>query len=202
MCFSCPELSWPDWNARLHLWLCVSCVFLGSRFPQLHKNVSGFLALVYLIFCSFHCWALHRTEPSSTQIPTLLLGLKIMGFLPRSEKDDENFRKMLVFDCWKKIDWQGKNLQLDLSAEICFLWLLSWASGIPPFLSPNYSITAIKVRIRGKLVLNLSQGTITFHHNLFTVSIFKKPQQTHQKTRRFYFVDYIQTFKFIMEVIN
>lgn len=103
---------------------CVSCVFyLGSRFPQLHKNEWVFGTCLFDFL--FQCWILPHTEPSSTQTPTSLLWLKKMGFFPHTENANENFGKCWSLIAGKKIDWHGRGrnyLQLDLSAEICFVW--------------------------------------------------------------------------------
>lgn len=62
---------------------CVSCVFyLGSRFPQLHKNVSGFLALVYLTFYSSSVGFSLTLSPPQLKPPLRFCDWKKWGFFP------------------------------------------------------------------------------------------------------------------------
>lgn len=62
------------------------CVVLGSRFPLWERewffgNCFFDFSLIWF-FSSFQCWVLPHTEPSSTQISTLLLWLKKRVFSP------------------------------------------------------------------------------------------------------------------------
>lgn len=103
----------------------------------------------------------------STQTPTLLLWLKKMGVFSQSDKDGENFRKMLVLDCWKKIDWQGERKGIFTAGFIsrnllCMIAAMSkWN---PPSSFSKLYHPGIKVSIREKLVLNLSPFSPRCHY--------------------------------------
>jgi len=115
----------------------ISCVFyLGSRFPQLYKNVSRFLAkytcVFYKIICCFRCWILPNSEPSWTRKPTLLMRLPTV--VKKKKWGFFQWRMVRILrKWWSLIDGrgligQGRGIEVftvefvRYEQETCFLW--------------------------------------------------------------------------------
>lgn len=119
-----PELSWSDWNARLPLcsWAAdsLSSIKTSGAFCHLFIWFSVPSSVGFSLYSNLHFAAV--TEKNGIFFPSQTRMVRILG------------------KCWswiagKRLIGRGRGreyLQLDLSAEICFLWLLSRGSGIPP----------------------------------------------------------------------